>query len=123
MAEVIKITQDNSTDIYLYGSDDVSILDPNEWSAKFYIGNPKEEDPTKRVILSSDLAFSEEGVKGLPANSYFVWQLNPTATKSLPIGKYVMIIEAERVVDNEVVFKKEIFEYQLVVSAKTFTTA
>jgi len=123
MAEVIKVTQGNSTDIYLYSSDDIGILDPNEWSATFTIGNPKEEDLSKQVLLNGNLGFSEEGVKNLPANSFLVWQLSPTATARLPIGKYTMVIEAERTVNNEVVFKKEIFIYQVIVSAKTFAIA
>ena len=123
MTTEISIIKDDSSDIYQFSSPDVSTLD-SSWTGKWAVSPSLGE----AAIVSGELVKNpfipaSGSDPEVTADSYFIFQLSPSESEVLNVGKYYLSIQVEQ--DDgaaSVIFRKEVMQAKLIITKQGVLT-
>lgn len=114
----IYLIKGDSSDIFEFLSKEVPLLD-DTWEASWAITLKMGDTPimTGALTKNADI-FNVDGVTvKTPANSFFIFQLTPSQTETLAVGKYYIGVEIRQMdlTTNIPTFRKEVMQEKLVI--------
>lgn len=116
--EEIYLIKGDSSDIYEFLSKEIPLLD-DTWEASWAITKVIGENPIMTGALTKNLDIFEANGTTIktPANSFFIFQLTPSQTETLDIGKYFIGVEIRQMDlgTNTPIFRKEVLQQKLVI--------
>lgn len=95
LIEEFEIVKGDSSDVYMFNSKDYPVFDAN-WSASY---NIREKDVNGTVLVQRDLSLNAASAD-LVADSNFVFQIYPTESDLLPVGKHFLTVEIKNLSIN-----------------------
>ena len=105
LVQSISMIKGESSDIYMFSSEDYPIFDSN-WIANVVI---RDNNINGSVVLSRSLS-KNTATSTLLADSAFVFQITPTESDMLGVGRFFISIEVR---NDTISFNKEIVQTSL----------